>query len=197
MKPLVVALLAAAVVLPPPASAVWLRLNEEQAKTAFSDAAAAYERWLKDGGVIDDADPEYRVNLGPDTGSAILFTEFSTLTLEHRRWLAIGRKLEPREIELIAERFRNQFRFSVTLVGESRDFLRQYRVQLVQSGVIREPVKVDAFRGIRQEAATRWIALGEYTFSAQDLNLTGTVSLVCQNAGGKEIRFEFDLSRLR
>src|SRR3990172_4297243 len=113
MKSLVVALLAAAVALPPSASAVWLRLNEEQAKTALSAAAAAYERWLKEGGVIDDVDPEYRGNLGPDTGSAILFTEFSTLTLEHRRWLAIGRKLDPTEIERIAERFQNQFKFSV------------------------------------------------------------------------------------
>jgi len=197
MRPLVTVVLAAALLLPPPASAVWSRLNEAQVQEALSLASAAYERWLKEGGVIDDVDREYVVNLGPDTGTAILFTEFSTLTLEHRRWLAIGRKIEPKEIELIAERFRNQFKFSVTLVGESRDFLRQYRVQLVQSGVSKEPLKAEAFRGVRQGASNRWIALGEYAFSAEDLNLTGTVSLVCQNAEGKEIRFEFDLSRLR
>lgn len=197
MRPLVTFVLAAALVLPPPASAVWPRLSEEQVQEALSLGTAAYERWLKEAGVIDDVDREYVVNLGPDTGTAILFTEFSTLTLEHRRWLAIGRKIEPKEIELIAERFRNQFKFSVTLVGESRDFLRQYRVQLVQSGVSREPLKAEAFRGVRQGASNRWVALGEYTFSVEDLNLTGPVSLVCQNAGGKEIRFEFDLSRLR
>lgn len=197
MRLLVTVVLAAALVLPSPASAVWSRLSEEQVQVALSLGTAAYERWLKEGGVIDDVDREYVANLGPDTGTAILFTEFSTLTLEHRRWLAIGRKIEPKEIELITERFRNQFKFSVTLVGESRDFLRQYRVQLIQSGVSREPLKGEAFRGVRQGASNRWVSLGEYTFSVEDLNLTGTVSLVCQIPGGKEIRFEFDLSRLR
>ncbi len=197
MRPLVTVVLAVALVLPPPASAVWSRLSEQQIQESLSLATAAYERWLKEGGVIDDVDREYVVNLGPDTGTAILFTEFSTLTLEHRRWLAIGRKIEPKEIELIAERFRNQFKFSVTLVGESRDFLRQYRMQLVQSGLSREPLKAEAFRGVLQEASNRWVALGEYTFSVENLNLTGPVSLVCQKAGGKDIRFEFDLSRLR
>ena len=197
MKPIVTFVLAAALVLPSSASAVWSRLSEAQVQEALSLGTAVYERWLKEGGVIDDVDREYVANLGPDTGTAILFTEFSTLTLEHRRWLAIGRKIEPKEIELITERFRNQFKFSVTLVGESRDFLRQYRVRIVQSGVSREPLKAESFRGVRQEAPNRWVALGEYTFSVQDLNLTGPVSLVCQNAGGKDIRFEFDLSRLR
>lgn len=197
MRPLVIVVLVAALVLPPPASAVWSRLNEAQLQEALALATAAHERWLKEGGVIDDVDREYVVNLGPDTGTAILFTEFSTLTLEHRRWLAIGRKIEPKEIELIAERFRNQFKFSVTLVGESRDFLREYRVQLVQSGASRNPLRAEAFRGVRQGTSNRWAALGEYAFSVEDLNLTGPVSLVCQKAGGKEIRFEFDLSRLR
>jgi len=197
MRPLVTVVLAATLLLPPPAWAIWSRLNEQQVEEALSLGTAAYERWLKEGGVIDEVDPEYRVNLGPDSGTAILFTEFSTLAREQRRWLAIGRKIDPKEIGLIAERFRNEIKFSITLVGESRDFLRLYRMQLVQSGVSRKPLKVDAFRGVRQEAPNRWVALGEYIFSVEDLNLTGTVSLICQNAAGKEIRFEFDLSRLR
>ncbi|MBI2528732.1 MAG: hypothetical protein HYV93_22455 [Candidatus Rokubacteria bacterium] len=197
MRPLITAVLAVALVLPHPASAVWSGLNEQQVQEALSLATAAYERWRKEGGAIDDVDREYLVSLGPDTGSAILFTEFSTLTLEHRRWLAIGRKIEPKEIELIAERFRNQFKFSVTLVGESRDFLRQYQVRLLQSGVSREPLKAEVFRGVRQGTSNRWVALGEYTFSVEKLDLAGALSLVCQTAGGKEIRFEFDLSRLR
>jgi hypothetical protein len=181
----------------PAAWPVWSRLDEQQVKDAVSEGTAVHERWRREGGAIDDTDPEYVVDLGPEIGRATLFTGFSTVALETRRWLAIGRALTSKDLEAIAEDFRERIRFSVVLAGGSRNFLRHYSVQLVQGGQVRAPLEGAVFRGVQQASSARWLAQGQYAFDMRGLDLTGRCSLELRDQGGRLLRFDFDLSRLR
>jgi hypothetical protein len=199
MKRLLVVLfgLAPALAAAPPAWPLWSRLDEQQVNEAVSQGTAVYERWRREGGAIDDTDPEYVVHLGPEIGRATLFTGFSTVALETRRWLAIGRTLTSKDLETVVDEFRGRVRFSVVLLGSNRNFMRHYSVQLVQGAESRAPLEGAVFRGVQQTSSGRWLAQGQYTFDVKGLDLTGRCSLVLQDQGGKPLRFDFDLARLR
>lgn len=184
--------------LPTGAGAAWIDLTPEQAQQAILHGKTTYERWRTEGRPIDNLDPEYVVEQGPDGPQAMLYTGFSTLALESRRWAAIGQQLRPEEIERILAPTRGRLAFLVIIRGSSRDFLRHYTVRLVQGETGHEPVAWDVFRGDPVPGSPgRFQAVGQYTFRVRDLNPSAPVALLVRNPEGQEIRFEFDLSALR
>ncbi|MFQ5897594.1 MAG: hypothetical protein ACE5JN_05035 [Candidatus Methylomirabilia bacterium] len=181
-----------------PAEAIWVDLTPEQLQEAIAHGKVSYERWRGAGRAIDDLDPEYVVELDPDVGRAMLFTEFSTLALETRRWLAINRRLTPRDVQRLLARVRGRLLFSVTVVGPDRNFLRQYRVHLSQGSARKQPASWNVFRGTpAPDFPSRFIAHAQYTFSVEGLDPSVPVTLVLRGPDSAELRFDFDLSRLR
>lgn len=180
------------------AEAVWVELTPEQTQQALAHGKATFERWNAERKPIDDLDPEYVVDLGRDVGQAMLQTEFSTLALQTRRWEAIGQQLKPQDIEQLLGLARGRLRFLVILVGGNRDFLRNYTVRLLQGGVSREPAGWEIFRGEPlANTPGRYQASGQYSFRVKDIDPTAPVTLLVRDPGGQELRFDFDLSRLR
>lgn len=198
MTRLAAALLAVLVLQSQAAEATWTDLTPEQIQEAIAHGKATYDRWRIEGRPIDNLDPEYVVDLGRDTGQAMLYTAFSTVALETRRWLAIGQQLKPDDVERTIAPIRGRLGFLVIVPGPNRDFLRHYTVRLVQGGTSHEPVAWDVFRGdLVPDRPGRWEAVGQYTFRVKGLDPAAPVTLVVRNAEGRETRFEFDLSRLR
>lgn len=195
MKTLTLALVA--LLVPAPAHAVLVDLTDTQVAEAVAHGTATYARLTAERRPIDDADPEYVVELPGSDGRAILFTEFSTIALETRRWLAIGQQLGPQGIERTLAPLRGRVQVSVFVAGPSRDFLQHWKVRLEQRGRAREPVTSDVYRGTKTANEAGWIAPAQYTFSAKDLDRQAPATLVLTDGDGNELRFDFDLPRLR
>lgn len=194
----VAGLLSALLWLPTPAAALWVNLTPQQIDEALAHGKASYERARAEGRPIDDLDPEYVVDLGPEVGRAMLYTEFSTLALEARRWRAIGQPLTPDHVERVLSPIRGRIQISVTVIGPDRDFLRHHTVRLHQASTTHQPLSWDVFRGTPQSAAPRtYVTPGQYTFTTKDLDLGTTATLLLRDQAGHEIRAEFDFARLR
>jgi hypothetical protein len=181
-----------------PAAAAWVNLTPRQIEEALAHGQATFEAWRAAGRAIDELDPEYVVDLGPDVGRALLFTEFSTLALEARRWKAIAKPLTPEDVERILLPIRGHLQFHVVVVGPARDYLRSHVVRLEQDGTTHGPLRWDVFHGEQVEGGRgRWVAPGYYTFATDGLRPDAPVTLVLRDQTGHEIRFTFDLARLR
>jgi len=180
------------------AEAYWVSLGDRDVQEALAHGRATYQRLSGQGRPIDEADPEYVVDLGREVGRAILFTAFSAVALESRRWLAIGRELRGDDLERVLAPLQGRLQFLVTLTGPSRDFLRSWAVRLEQRGTALGPVESDVYRGTPQPGVPdRWVAPAIFTFSSKDLDPAAPVTLVLRAPDGTDVRFEFDLSRLR
>jgi len=140
-----------------------INLTAGQVQEAIALGTATYQHLKSRAQPVDDLDPGYVVDLGPDIGRALLFTEFSAVELETRRWLAINRGFKPEDVEPVLQPLRGKLKFSVTLVGGQRDFLRAYTARLEQGHTRREPASWDIFRGSAMEGSRRrWVASGQY-----------------------------------
>ena len=183
---------------PPPAEAIWVELTPDQVKEAVAHGTAAYAKLVAERLPPDNLDPEYVVDLGPDVGRAYLFTEFSSLSRETRRYLAIGMKIKDDDVSRVAEDSRGKIVVQVDLVGPKRDFLRFYKVRLVQRDQSHAPGQADVYRAAPVPGSTeRHRGSALYTFTAKDVDPTAPVALVLSDGTDREIRFEFDLPRLR
>ncbi len=188
--------IAASVLAAFPAAGVDVELSTAQQEEALAHGRALAENLETRGQAVDDFEPAYVVDLGPDVGRAVLFTEFSTLSLEARRWHAIRREIGRDDVEQALLPIRGRLRFSVVLVGARRDFLRQYTARLVQDDRRHAPKSWDVFRGAALGTTGRWQATAQYLFDAGALDLHAPAALVLSD-GGAELRFDFPLDRLR
>ena len=184
---------------PIPTAAIVSDLSPRDIAEAVAHGKAVYEQWKAERRPIDDAEPGYVVDLGADIGRAILFTEFSAVALETRRWHAIAREPSPSDIERVLAPLRGRLHFSVTLVGDRRDFLRHYRVRLVQGDQSVEPASWDVYRASPATGTARsgFMAQARYAFPVKDLDLAKPAAVVFDGEAGEMRRFEFDLGRLR
>lgn len=180
------------------AEAILVELTEDQVKDAVSHGVASYAVLRKEKKPADNLDPDYVVDLGPDAGQAYLFTEFSTLALETRRYLAIGEKMKDEAIARVMASAKGKLVFLVTVVGPKRDFLRHYKVTLVQGETMHKPAELDVHRGSKVDGAgDRHRAPGIYSFDAKALDPSNPVTLVVSDGAERELKFSFDLSRLK
>lgn len=198
MKLQAAALSAMVLLLSPPAGAVLTDLTPMQVEEAIEHGKKSYERMLAERRPIDDLEPEYVVDLGPETGKAMLFTEFSTVVLEARRWQAIGRPMTLADVADVIMPVRDRVIFSVVLEAPNRDYLLLATPSLVQRDQSVKPTGWDVHRGTPKPSdPKRFVVAGRYTFSAKGLDLESPVALVLRAQDGREVRFEFDLKRVR
>jgi hypothetical protein len=181
---------------PAAATAALSNLSPEQVAAAIDHGRRVYDERVANRLPIDDLEPPYVADLGPQIGRALLYTEFSALALEAGRFRAIGRELTRAEIDRVLKPLRGRLRFSVTLVGSTRDFLRSYTAELVQGEHNHRSETWDVFRA-SQRTSGSWVAAGHYVFAVSDVDLAAPVTLVLRDTAGQEIRFEFALGAVR
>jgi hypothetical protein len=180
-----------------PTEALLASLGDAQVQEAITYGRQTYERLKAEGRPIDDLDPEYVVDLGADVGRAMLFTEFSAVALETRRWLAIGEATPP-DLERVRTPLRDRVRISLIMIGSRRDFLRLSKVVLVQGDRAIDPAGWDVHRTTaRPGTPPTHLGSGQYLFALKDIDVTRAVTLLVRGDDGRETRFEFDLPRLR
>lgn len=180
-----------------PAHTLLVDLTPEQIEQAIAYGRETYEKYRQARYPIDDLDAEYIVDRGPE-GRALLFTEFGSIALETRRYLAIGRRFTPADLTPILAPLRGRIEFIVVAYGSTRDFLRESRVALIDRKGRQEPKSWHINRGLpRPEAPGGFLASGRYMFEARDIDTATPAVLVVQTPEGREFRFEFDLARLR
>jgi len=197
MRRLAPLLLVSLALVPARALAVWVDLTPEQIRAAIEHGTTTYEAARKERRPADNLDPGYVVDLGPDTGQAFLYTEFSALALEARRYLAIGQAMKPVDIERVMADARGTLSVLVNVLGPKRDFLRHYRVALVQGDRRVAPLQSDIYRGSRaSEASEAHRVPAIYKVRSTGIDPNAPVTLVLQG-DEREIRFPFDLPGLR
>lgn len=192
---LILALLA--VLAAQPAQALLVNLTDEQIEQAIAQGKTTFEQYKKAGRPIDDLDPEYIVDLGDDVGRALVFTEFGTLVMETRRFLAISRPLPRPEVNRVLGATSGRIEFLVVALSANRDYLKNATVTVVQGETHLRPLEWSIARSApKPDAPGRFLTSGRYIFDARALGSVPTVLLV-QGSDGQELRYEFDLSRLR
>ena len=180
-----------------PADALLVDLTDDQVEQAIAQGRETYQRYRHSRQALDDLDPEYVVT-GDHDGRALLFTEFGSIVLETRRYLAIGRRFTPNDLTPIIAPLRGRIEFIVVTSGDTREFLRESKISLVDAKTRHEPKIWHVNRGVAKPGApNEFVASGRYSFDARDIDTSRPVLLVVQRADGRELRFEFDLARLR
>lgn len=180
------------------ADALLVMLTDAQVQEAIAHGKQTFEQWKKGGPPIDDLDPPYIVDLGKDVGRAGLYTEFSSVALETRRHLAIGREFPRDDIENLLARFRGKIELYVVVIVPDRDHLLTSTVRLADRRTEHRALTENVGRGLTMRGVTgRFVASGRYTFDARNLDATGPVTLVIVTPAGDRIRFTFDLSRIK
>ncbi len=178
-----------------PAAPMVVELTPAQIVAAMEHGRTVFERWRTEGKPIDDVEPGYVVDRGPDVGRAILSTEFSAVALETRRFLAIGQEIKPDQLERLTTDMRGRLEISVVITGPDREFLRRHDAHLVQGETRVRPVRWDVFRATQEKG--RWVAPATYVFPTRDVDPQRAVALLLRDVTGHEIQFDFDLSSLK
>lgn len=179
------------------ADAVLIDLTDDQVEAAIAQGRETYERYRKERRPIDDLDPEYVIDRG-DGGRALLFTEYASIVLETRRYLAIGRRFSREDLIPTLAPLRGRVEFIIVAYGDSRDFLRESKVTLTDAKTRHDPKIWHVNRGLPKTGAPApYIASGRYSFDARDIDTTTPAVLLLETAEGRAFRFEFDLRALR
>lgn len=179
------------------ADAVLIHLTDEQVDQAIAQGRETYERYRKERRPIDDLDPEYVIDRG-DGGRALLFTEYASIVLETRRYLAIGRRFTRDDLVPTIALLRGRVEFIIVAYGDSRDFLRESKVTLNDGKTRHDPKIWHVNRALPKEGAPApFIASGRYSFDARDIDTSVPAVLLMETPEGRAFRFEFDLRALR
>lgn len=180
-----------------PSVALLVELDDRQVQEAIAHGRETYERYRKERRAIDDLDPEYVV-AASDGSRALLFTEFASIALDVRRYLAIGRRFAPADLLPAVAHLRGRIEIIIVAFGSSRDFLRESKVRLIDAKTRHEPKIWHLNHGLpREGAAGEFIASGRYSFDARDIDTSKPAAIVLETPEGRAFRFEFDLARLR
>lgn len=179
------------------ADAVLIDLTDQQVEAAIAHGRETYERYREERRPIDDLDPEYIVDRG-DGGRALLFTEYASIVLETRRYLAIGRRFTRDDLIPTLAPLRGRVEFIIVAYGDHRDFLRESKVTLSDPKTRHEPRIWHVNRGLPKTGAPApFIASGRYSFDARDIDTSAPAVLLMETPEGRAFRFEFDLRTLR
>lgn len=179
------------------ADALLVDLTEDQMEQAIAHGRETYERYRVERRPVDDLDPDYVVDRSPG-GRLLVFTEFGSIALETRRYLAIGRRFSPQDLTPILAPLRGRIEIIVVAYGESRDFMRDSKVVLVDPRSRHTPKIWHVNPGLpKPNGPAPFVASGRYSFDARDIDTSAPAVVVLETADGREFRFELDLGRMR
>ena len=143
----------------------------------------------------------WRIDLGYGVGSATLVTPFASIVVLAKE--KAKRFLEPTESEIkkTLEDNKNQLVFGCALYGDTAWFADKYRAYLIYKDKKYEPsekeVPTDASYTRSYPDPPRYWALCFYKFKIAGLNPNAKVTLVLKKPDGQELKFPFNMAKLR
>lgn len=143
----------------------------------------------------------WRIDHGYGVGSATLVTPFASIVVLAKE--KAKRFLEPTESEIkkTLKDNKNQLVFGCALYGDTAWFADKYRAYLIYKDKKYEPsekeVPTDASYTRSYPDPPRYWALCFYKFKIADLNPNARVTLVLKERDGQELKFPFNMAKLR
>lgn len=144
---------------------------------------------------------DWRLDLGYGVGSATIITPFAGIAILAKE--AALKLMEPSEYDIkkSLEEKKDQLSFGCALYGETLDFADKYSAVLEYKGQKLDP----SFKNVPSAAdytrtypkSPRYWALCFYRFSVGPVDTQATVTLILKSPEGKELKFPFDLSKVR
>ncbi len=143
----------------------------------------------------------WRINLGYGVGSATLVTPFASIVVLAKE--KAKRFMEPTEsaIKKTLKDNKGYLTFGCALYGETAVFTKEYDAYLIYKDKKYEPrekdVPTDAKYTRSYPDSPRYWALCFYKFKVDGLNPNAKVTLVLKKRGGQELKFPFNMAKLR
>ncbi len=143
----------------------------------------------------------WRIDLGYGVGSATVITPYASLIILGKESALKHREPTDTEIHKELEEKSKHLDFGCGLYGEDIDFATKCKAVLEIKGEKREPLSSElpssASYTRSYPASPKYWALCFFHFSLTGINPDDQVTLVIKNAEGKELKFPFDLSKLK
>lgn len=143
----------------------------------------------------------WRIDLGYGVGSATLVTPYASLIILAREAALNFRKPTEHEIEHALKDREGELFFGCSLYGDEIDFVARCKAYLWYKGGRREPIYAGLPSSVdyttNYPASPKFFALSSFHFSMEGIGPNDTVTLVIINQKGEELRFPFDLSKLK
>ncbi len=143
----------------------------------------------------------WRVNLGEGVGSASIVTPFGRIVVLGKEMADRLRDPNEREIKEALDENKGKLVFGCTLYGDDTLFADQYKAVLMYKDKKIEPSKKKVpssgdFTRFYPDSP-RFRALCFYIFDVGKIDPNAKVILILKNGDGEELKFPFDLSKLR
>lgn len=143
----------------------------------------------------------WRIDLGYGVGSATLVTPYGGLIILGKESALKFRKPTETEIEKELEEKVGKLSFGCGLYGEEIDFAPGCKALLEYKGEKREPIYTNLPAPARYTKTyptpPKYWALCFFSFPMAGISTNDTVTLIITDPKGKELRFTFDLSKLK
>lgn len=144
---------------------------------------------------------DWRIDLGYGVGSATLITPYAGLIILAKESALNFREPTESEIRKELEEKEGQLSFGCGLYGEDVDFASRCKVKLEYQGEQREPTYTSLPASAKYTKSypgpPQYWALCFFRFPMAGIGVNDTVTLIITDQKGKDLRFTFDLSKLR
>lgn len=180
--------------------AIWVDLTPQQLQEAIQWGQENLKERRQKGLPVDKLEEEWAVELGEGKGRAYLHTLFERVSFQARHYAAIRMELPQREIDNIFVLTKGKLVFELTLYGGEHRFAEKYRVRLLAGEETVDPRDVDVFKGMPsglEDPELAFKATYIARFPLEGIEPQSQVTVVAIGPKGQEVRFPFDLSKMR
>ena len=142
----------------------------------------------------------WSVSLGKGKGAAAIFTPYHNIAYKARK-LAVERREFTNKDLTDALQIADSLTFSVTVYGDTDDFIKYYSAKLIQKDCVVQP-NFEFVPDIA-EASEFWpdspcnAARLVFKFPVSGIDMNASIALVILVPGGEEILFPFDLAKMK
>ncbi|MFQ5862669.1 MAG: hypothetical protein ACE5IC_06050 [Candidatus Brocadiales bacterium] len=181
--------------LTPQAESIQLRLTEKDIGDALEYGTA--RRDLTHPELLRD----WRVDLGYGVGSATIITPFGSIAVLAKEMARRFRDPTDREIREEIDKKKGKLVFGCSVYGDSQWFADDYKAFLMYKDKKLEPSETEIPTSAKYTRSypdsPRYWALCFFTFAILDIDPDAKITLILKSGEGEELKFPFDLSRLR
>lgn len=143
----------------------------------------------------------WRIDLGYGVGSATIVTPFGSIVVLAKDMARRFREPSDYEIRKTLDEQKGKLVFGCSLYGESAWFADNYEVALMYKDKKLDPIEKEIpttadYTRSYPDSPRYWV-LCFFKFDVPDIDPNAKVTLILKSGEGKELKFPFDLSKLR
>lgn len=144
---------------------------------------------------------DWRVNLGYGVGSATVITPFGSIVVLAKETARHFHEPTEYEIKKTLDEKKDKLVFGCSLYGDTIWFANEYKATLMYKDKKLEPTKTEVppsgdYTRSYPDSPRYW-ALCFYEFDILNIDPNAKITLILKDGEGKELKFPFDLSKLR